>query len=148
MNGFQEQPLVVAQGHRAVVKHVGYVIREHNQDQVEQHLKNPALVRQIDEERDERRRTLKERCGLVADLVSHDRPAGVWCHMNDEGDYLEKIIPGSIQVAGRTEDDDKEKAKQLYAQKQSGQLTDQRADRDVIDVEVVSEQRQPVRVRG
>ena len=64
----------------------------------------------LKEERDERRRTMKERCGQAAELVNHDRPAVVWCHMNDEGDYLEKIIPGSVQVAGKTEDDDKEKA--------------------------------------
>jgi len=34
------------------------------------------------EERDERRRTLKERCQLSADLVAHDKPAVIWCHMN------------------------------------------------------------------
>jgi hypothetical protein len=62
----------------------------------------------LGEERDERRRTLKERCGLVAELVSHDRPAIVWCHMNNEGDYLEKIIPNSRQVSGATSDDEKE----------------------------------------
>jgi len=64
----------------------------------------------LKEERDERRRTMKERCGQVAELVNHDRPAVVWCHMNDEGDALEKMIPGSVQVAGRHEDDEKEKA--------------------------------------
>jgi len=61
------------------------------------------------EERDERRRTLKERCGQAAELVNHKRPAVVWCHMNDEGDYLEKIIPGAVQIAGRHEDEEKEK---------------------------------------
>lgn len=62
------------------------------------------------EEREERRRTIVERCQLVADLVAHDRPAVVWCHMNAEGDMLEKMIPGSVQVSGATEDDAKEKA--------------------------------------
>lgn len=69
----------------------------------------------LKEERDERRRTLKERCGQVAELVNHNRPAVVWCHMNDEGDYLEKIIPGSVQVAGRHEDDEKEKRFNMFA---------------------------------
>lgn len=69
----------------------------------------------LKEERDERRRTLKERCGQVAELVNHNRPAVVWCHMNDEGDALEKMIPGSVQVAGKTEDDDKEKAYEDFA---------------------------------
>ena len=69
----------------------------------------------LKEERDERRRTMKERCGLVADLVKHNRPAVVWCHMNDEGNWLEKNIPDSVQVSGATEDDDKEKAYEDFA---------------------------------
>jgi len=64
----------------------------------------------LKEERDERRRTLHERCRQAADLVNHDRPAVVWCHMNAEGDLLEQMIPGSVQISGRTEDDEKEKA--------------------------------------
>ena len=69
----------------------------------------------LKEERDERRRTMKERCQQSADLVNHSRPAVVWCHMNDEGDYLEKIIPDSVQVAGKTDDDDKERAYEDFA---------------------------------
>lgn len=73
----------------------------------------------LSEEREERKRTLKERCGFVADLVSHDRPAVVWCHTNAEGDLLEKIIPGAQQVAGRTPDDRKI---ELYESFTNGQL--------------------------
>jgi Helicase conserved C-terminal domain len=68
----------------------------------------------LKEERDERRRTLKERCKLVADLVAHDKPAVVWCHMNSEGDYLEKIIPNSIQVSGALDDEEKELAYEKF----------------------------------
>jgi len=64
----------------------------------------------LGEERDERRRTLNERCQLAADLVAHNRPAVVWCHMNNEGDMLEKIIPNSVQVKGSMDDDAKEAA--------------------------------------
>ena len=67
------------------------------------------------EERDERKRTLQERCQLAADLVQHDRPAVVWCHANAEGDLLEKMIKGSVQVAGRHTDDEKESAYQGFA---------------------------------
>lgn len=56
------------------------------------------------EERDERRRTLTTRCDFVAGLVDHDRPAVVWCHMNDEGDRLEEVIPDAKQIAGKTPD--------------------------------------------
>lgn len=66
----------------------------------------------LKEERDERRRTLDQRCEYVAKLVDHIEPAVIWCHMNDEGDQLEKIIPGARQIAGRTPDEEKE---EIYA---------------------------------
>jgi hypothetical protein len=69
----------------------------------------------LGEERDERRRTLRERCELVARLVDHDRPAVVWCHLNAEGDLLEQLIDGCTQVAGADADDDKEEAYRAFA---------------------------------
>lgn len=71
------------------------------------------------DERKERRRTLEQRCEYVAKLVDHDRPAVVWAQMNDEADHLEKIIPGAMQVAGRTQDDRKVELYEAFA---SGQL--------------------------
>lgn len=62
----------------------------------------------LKEQREERRRTIEERCEKVADLVDHDRPALVWCHLNDEGDILERLIPDAVQVAGKDPDDAKE----------------------------------------
>jgi len=58
----------------------------------------------LGEEREERRRTLNARCEYAAELVKHDRPAVIWCQMNDEGDLLEKLIPDAAQIAGRTPD--------------------------------------------
>jgi superfamily II DNA or RNA helicase len=69
----------------------------------------------LKEERDERKRTINERCGLAAELVNHDRSAVVWCHTNDEGNLLEKLIEGSVQVSGTTSDDDKEAAYEGFA---------------------------------
>jgi hypothetical protein len=69
----------------------------------------------LSEERDERKRTLAERCDFVRALVNHDRPAVVWCHTNDEGDTLAKIIPESKQIAGRTPDDEKEDTYKAFA---------------------------------
>lgn len=62
------------------------------------------------EQREERRRTIRERCEKVAELVSEksQRPAAVWCHLNPEGDLLEKMIPDCIQVKGADSDDEKE----------------------------------------
>jgi hypothetical protein len=61
------------------------------------------------EEREERKSTLKERCEKIASLVSDTKkPALVWCHYNEEGDLLEKLIPDGLQVAGRHSDKLKE----------------------------------------
>jgi hypothetical protein len=61
------------------------------------------------EEREERRRTIGERCEMAAALVNDTgQPAVVWCHLNDEGDLLEKLIPDAVQVSGRDSDDAKE----------------------------------------
>jgi hypothetical protein len=73
----------------------------------------------LGEEREERKHTLNERCELAARLVDHDRPAVVWCHTNAEGDLLERIIPGSRQIAGRTPPDEKE---EIYREFESGDL--------------------------
>jgi hypothetical protein len=67
------------------------------------------------EERDERRRTIQERCETAARLVQgHDRSV-VWCHLNAEGDLLERIIPGARQIAGATPDDEKEEIYEAFA---------------------------------
>jgi hypothetical protein len=69
----------------------------------------------LKEERDERRRTLDERCALVADLVRHERPFVVWCHLNVEGDALERALPACRQVKGSDSDESKEDAYRAFA---------------------------------
>jgi hypothetical protein len=60
------------------------------------------------EQRAERRRTLDERCEQAAALVTHDRPAVVWTHLNDEADLCERLIPGAVQVSGHEPEEAKE----------------------------------------
>lgn len=63
----------------------------------------------LKEQREERRRTVNERCEKAASLVNHTgRPALVWCDLNDEGDILEKMIPDAVQVSGKDSDGAKE----------------------------------------
>lgn len=64
----------------------------------------------MDEQREERKASLETRCNKVAELVAARRnePWVVWCHLNQEGDMLEKLIPGSVQVAGGMSDEEKE----------------------------------------
>lgn len=61
------------------------------------------------EQREERRRTIQERCEKVTELVENTgRPALVWCHLNAEGDRLSEMISDAEQVSGSDSDDDKE----------------------------------------
>ena len=63
----------------------------------------------LTEQREERRRTIEERCERAAQLVaSTGSPAIVWCHLNDEGDRLESLIKGCVQVSGKDSDEAKE----------------------------------------
>jgi hypothetical protein len=72
------------------------------------------------EQREERRRTIIERCDKVAGLVNNTgKPALVWCHLNKEGDRLSEIIPDAEQVSGADSDEEKEEKFLAFS---SGQL--------------------------
>jgi len=77
-------------------------------------------ARDMREEREERKRTLQERCEMAASLVADtEKSAVIWCHLNTEGKLLEKMIPGAREIAGSTPDDEKE---EIYAAFASGEL--------------------------
>lgn len=52
------------------------------------------------EEREERKHTLNERCELAAKLANHKSPVVVWCQYNYESEKLAEIIPNSFEVRG------------------------------------------------
>lgn len=66
----------------------------------------PAIT--LDEQREERRRTLVERCEMVAELTAETPSSIAWGHLNDECDLMEKLIPGAIQIDGKDTDEAKE----------------------------------------
>ena len=67
------------------------------------------------EEREAIRRTIPERCEAAAEKVSQNGNISmVWCHLNDEGDTLEKLIPGAVQIAGSDSDERKEEAARWF----------------------------------
>jgi hypothetical protein len=73
----------------------------------------------LKEQRDERRRTIQERCEQAASMVRNTgEPAIVWCHLNDEGDLLEELIPGAVQVSGSMTDEKKEAALIAFARQE------------------------------
>lgn len=55
----------------------------------------------LQEQREERRNTLQERCEVAAKIThNHDGATVIWCHLNDEGDLLERLVDGGVQVSG------------------------------------------------
>ncbi len=73
----------------------------------------------LQEQREERRRTIQERCEKITSLCEPHDSSLIWCHLNEEGDLLEKIVPGSVQVSGKDTDERKE---EKFAAFISGQI--------------------------
>lgn len=70
----------------------------------------------LKEQRQESRRTIGERCEMAAGLVNKRPDASIaWCHLNDEGDLLEELIPDAVQVSGKDSDDMKEQKLMSFA---------------------------------
>jgi hypothetical protein len=66
------------------------------------------------EEREVIKRTIPERCEAVAEKVAQHKISVVWCHLNDEGKLLKKIIPNSVEISGSDSDEKKERAAQWF----------------------------------
>lgn len=74
----------------------------------------------LQEQRDERRRTIRERCEKVAQLVEGRDTSVAWCQLNDEGDLLETLIPGARQIKGSQDEEERE---EIYDAFLAGQIT-------------------------
>lgn len=68
----------------------------------------PLPAATLPEQREEKKRSIPERCEKVAELVAESDSALVWCHLDAEADMLESLIPGAVQVAGKHSDSAKE----------------------------------------
>jgi len=70
----------------------------------------------LKEQREERRRTIGERCEKLAELVNGTgQPAFVGCHLNDEGRLLAKLIPDAVEVSGNDSEEAKEEKLLAFA---------------------------------
>jgi len=76
-------------------------------------------VRGLNEEREERRATIRERCDLAAELLVGHESGVAWCHFNAEADYLAEILPGGVNLSGSDKDEVKE---EKFAAFKSGQI--------------------------
>lgn len=66
-------------------------------------------ARNLQEQREERRNSIGERCDKAAEVVAaHEGCSVVWCELNEEGDRLTDTIPGAVQVKGSMNDAKKE----------------------------------------
>lgn len=62
----------------------------------------------LQEERAELRRTIQERCEEAAAVLADADRGVAWCHLNDEGKLLARLISGAVEVAGSDPPDAKE----------------------------------------
>lgn len=67
-----------------------------------------APARSLDEKREDLRATIAARCEAVAARLADADCAVAWCHLNAEGDLLERLLPGAVQIKGGDCDDRKE----------------------------------------
>jgi hypothetical protein len=71
------------------------------------------------EQREDLRRPSGARCEAAAELLADDAIGIAWCHLNAEGDLLERLIPGAVQVSGS---DDDERKEEIFAAFRHGQI--------------------------
>lgn len=65
----------------------------------------------LQEQRDERKRSKKDRCEMAASLINETgKPAVCWGYLNAECDMLKRMIPDAVQVSGKDTDEAKEAA--------------------------------------
>lgn len=66
-------------------------------------------ARTLNEQREERKSTISERCDAVAQIASSDSSRFIaWCSLNDESAMLANMIPGAVELSGSDADDEKE----------------------------------------
>jgi superfamily II DNA or RNA helicase len=73
----------------------------------------------LHEQRQERRITIQERCERAAEHAIGNGACVIWCHLNDEANVLERIIPEALQVSGSMPEEKKEERLLSF---QSGEL--------------------------
>lgn len=82
-----------------------------------------VAARDMREERAERHHSIRERCEMAAEIASKcDGPLVAWCELNPEGDMLEKMIAGAVQIKGSMPDDAKEEALMAFSAGQINRL--------------------------
>jgi hypothetical protein len=74
------------------------------------------------EQRSARKRSIDQRCEMAAELSAQQKCSIAWCHLNPEGDLMEKLIPDCVQVSGADSDDEKEEKIEAFLSGQAKRL--------------------------
>jgi hypothetical protein len=69
----------------------------------------------LQEEREEQRRTLTERCEAAAVALADADPAVAWCHLNDESSLLTLLAAGATELRGAEQVEAKEEKLAAFA---------------------------------
>ena len=72
----------------------------------------PAVT--LQEQRSDLRDTINARCEKVAELLDTGKSGIAWCHLNQEADLIEKLIPDAEQVSGSDDDEKKDEIFQAF----------------------------------
>jgi hypothetical protein len=71
----------------------------------------PIAAVTLDEQRQERRETIEERCGKVAEIANRDnKPFAAWCALNPESEMMTKMIKGAVEITGSQPDEERAEA--------------------------------------
>lgn len=74
----------------------------------------------LKEQREERRRSIQERCERAAALMADRDLSVAWVQLNDEGDLLESMLPGAKQIKGAQSEEERE---EIYEAFRTGEVT-------------------------
>ncbi len=74
----------------------------------------PALG--LQEEREEQRRTIAERCEAAASVLEGAESAVAWCNLNEEGRRLGQLIPDAVEISGADSIEAKEEKLRQFSQ--------------------------------
>ena len=62
----------------------------------------------LNEQRENTKKTVEERCGIASDLLNNNESGIAWCNLNAESKLMTKMVNGAVEVSGEDCDDSKD----------------------------------------
>lgn len=87
-----------------------HTVKTSGHDQIETGMLFALEASTLSERRSARKQSMSDRVSVCAEMVNaDDQPWIIWCDLNAEGEALRKAIPGSVEICGADDPDEKEK---------------------------------------